>query len=196
MLKIKKAYMDFMKDVLVGQRAYFIELDSFGYKDKEEDVAMAAASFPLVYIHGEEPFKQNKEVAELCKLIQKSNPYTKIVIETDGSKRPIGMNTIKSVKYFVKCKTKKSGVPFEERVNENAWNWLSKAGAFFIFTVVDKDDFEEINTIISALTIKKHQIYVEIQAEEFSAMAFLAINFGFNIYVKYDGDWIEKETDE
>ena len=38
MLKIKKAYMDFMKDVLVGQRAYFIELDILGYKNKKEDV--------------------------------------------------------------------------------------------------------------------------------------------------------------
>ena len=188
--------MDFVNRIYLGRRAYFIELDSFGYKDEEEKVAIAAASFPLVYIYGEEPFKQNKEVSELCKLIQKSNPYTKIIIETEGKIRPTGMNTIKNVQYFVNAKTKKSGINFEDRINENAWNWLSKAGAFFIFPVEDKDDFEEINTIISALTIKKHQIYVDINSDSFKDIAFLAINFGFNIHAQYDGDWFDKETKE
>ena len=197
MIKIKRAYTDFIKTIFLGQRAYFVELDTFGFSDEEESVAVACASFPIVYIYGEEPFKQNKPVSELCKLIQKSNPYTRIIIETDGMIRPAGMNTIKNVQYIVRAKTKKSGISFDRRVNENSWNWLSKAGAFFIFPVEDKDDFEEVNTIMSALIIKKHQIFIDITCKEFSAMAFLTLNYGYNIYVDYEGDWVDKdEPDE
>jgi len=119
-----------MKSIFLGQRAYCIELDSFGYEDNEENVAIVCASFPLVYIYGEEPFKQNKSISELCSFIQKSNPYTKIIIETDGFIRPSGMNNIKNIQYFIRGKSKKSGISFEKRINENSWKWLSKLVVF------------------------------------------------------------------
>ena len=192
MIKIKKTYAGFVKNIEVGKRAYFVELDSFGYEDKVENVANACSQFSLVCICGEEPFVQNKAVSDMCKLIQKSNPYTKIIIETDGYIRPTGMNSIKNVTYFVYLKSKHSGIPFEKRIHESALTWLIKAGAYIIFPLEDEDVFDEINTIIPGLSIKNHQVYIDIKHKDFSDMAFLCMNYGFNIYVNYDGEWVEK----
>jgi len=194
MIKIKKAYTNFVNKIYLGRRAYFLELDTFGYEDKEEDVATTCASFPLIYIKGEEPFKQNKSISEVCKKIQKLNPYTEIIIETNGLKRPTRMNTIKNIQYIVTLKSKKSGVDFHNRVNENSLKWLSKAGAYIIFPVEDEDDFEEINTIMLGLTIKKKQIYINIKNNNFKNFAFKTMHYGFNIYTEYEGGWVDKKN--
>jgi len=195
MVKIKKAYNNYIKKIYLGKRAYFIEIDEHGYDDKNESMAIAAASFPIVYIYGDNVFKQNKDIVELCKNINKNNPMTEIIIETDGMVRPIGMNSIKNVKYFVFVKPiDNDDESMDNRMNENAWKWLGKAGAHFIYPIENIDDLDTINTIISGLMIKKKQVYVKIKNDDdFSKIVFNTKTFGFNIYVEFNGDWIDQE---
>lgn len=196
MILIKKAYSDFLHNINVGLRAYVIELSEFGYKDKEADVAIAAASFPRVLLTGEEPFKQMTAVCELSKEIQKLNPYTKIVIYTDGTIRPTNMNAIKNAEYVIFGKLKDTGIPYEERINENAWKWLGKAGGKFVFKVTSEKDYDEINMIIAALLINKSQVYVDINNNKYNELAFSACNHGFNLFISYDGAWFDGQKEE
>jgi len=189
MIHIEKAYSDFLHNIDLGMRVYVIKLSEFGYKDKEQNVAVAAASFPRVLLTGEEPFKQMTAVSELSKEIQKLNPYTKIIIYTDGNIRPTNMNSIKNIEYIIFGKLKESHIPYEDRINENAWKWLGKAGGKFIFKVIYEEDFDEINMIISALMINKNQVYIDIKGTNYNELAFLTSNNGFNIFISYDGAW-------
>jgi len=195
-IKIKKAYTGFIDTILLGKRAYIIELDTFGYEDKDEDVANTCASFSFVYIKGEDPFKQNEALSNICKKIQKLNPYTQVIIESNGLRRPSGMSNIKNVKYIINLKSKRSGIPFNERVNENSIKWFSKTGAFITFPVEDKIDLEEITSIMLGLGIKKHQIYINIVGDNFKQLAFVVMHSGFNIYIKYSGEWFEKKQQQ
>ncbi len=195
MILIKRAYSNFIHEIKVGVRAYVIELSEFGYKDKTDKVAIAAASFPNVLLKGEEPFRQMTAVADLSKEIQKLNPYTKIIIHTDGTIRPTNMNAIKNAEYIIFGKLKETGLSYEQRINEGAWRWLGKAGGQFVFKVTSEEDFEEINIIIAALLINKTQVYIDIHNDKFSELAFSACNHGFNLFISFDGAWFDGQDD-
>jgi len=192
MLKIKRTYLDFLKSIHIGTRAYIIELTSNGYKDSVENLSIICASFSTILIkgyNGDEPFKQKSKIGDLCKAIQKLNPYTHIIIQTNGSIRPTGMNSVKNIEYLIYGELKKSGKSFSDRINELTWQWLGKAGGKFIFDVYDTDEFDEINLIISGLLIKKNQVYINILNSNYTEYAFVTKNNGYNIYVETDYEW-------
>jgi hypothetical protein len=206
-LKIKQVKTDYMHDIYLGMRAYFIELSEFGYSDNITKIAAAASVFPFVVFNGDEPFKQMGAVVGLCKEIQKMNPYTKIILYTNGLIKPVGMTSIKNIDYIVKVKPKDINYELKERVDETVWKWLAKAEAKFVFEVNSEDDFDEINMLIAGLLIKKNLVFVNIKTDDFQNLAFIAHNNGLNLFIQYDGDWFnvlkeasfdnkDSETDE
>lgn len=188
MLKIKCTKTKFLKGLHMGIRAFCIELSEFGYEEQIDNLAQTSASFSYVLIHGHEPFRNTKDVSMLCKETQKLNPHTKIIIYTSGLIRPVGMNSVRNVEYIIDCKLKASGLPFTQRVSELTWNWLAKTGGKFIFKITNEEDLEEINLIVSALTIHKSQIYVDILGNNYNELAFLIINKGYNLYIDFEGE--------
>jgi len=196
MLKLKQTYTNFLKDVYIGTRAFFIEIDGKGYEEKTENLAQSAASFSTCVIYGEEPFNYQTDIAALCVEIQKLNPYTKILIYTNGLIRPSGMNTVKNVTYIIHSKLTKSGITYSDRINENAFKWFAKTAAHFIFSVEDVDELDEIQILIAALVINKSQIYVDIKTDNFNDLVMAILNYGFNVFVEYSGVWFDDESEE
>ena len=188
MLRIKKTHIKFLKGLHLGVRTFCIELSEFGFEEEVMVIAEAAASFSYVSIFGDEPFKHTKDISELCKQIQKLNPRTHIIIHTAGLIRPTGMNTVQNVEYIIACKLKASGVSFDDRINEITWNWLAKADGKFIFKIDKEEDLDEINVIVSALTIHKSQIYIDIIGGDFKNLAFIILGKGYNLYIDFDGE--------
>jgi hypothetical protein len=195
-IKIKEAKIGFMDDIYIGRRSYIIEMDDFGYETKLQDLATDIASFGTVCFKGSEPFKQ--KMSEVCKEVQKLNPFTTMIMYTDGTIRPAAMSTISNSEYFIFIKDKKSGVPYEERINENALKYLSKHNAKFIFTIYDIDEIDDIYMLITGMNIKKTDVYINIQSEDFAVATKKIEQIGFNVYVKFEGVFYdeEKESEE
>ena len=195
-LKIDKTETNFMQELYI-HRTYIIDLSNDGYEPElETEIATAAASFSRVLIKGVnnyEPLTQSKSIATLCKDIQKLNPYTQIVLYTNGMIKPVGLNTIKNIQYVVHVKLKETGIPYDERINEVSWKWLAKAEAQFVFTITDEEDYDEIGLIIAALLIKNQQVYINIKGNDYDKLAFMACNIGYNLFFQYEGDWFSKK---
>ena len=203
MIKIKQTYTDFIKELHIGVRAFFVELDPYGYEEKEDILATNASAFSYVVFFSKNNDILKYDISTVCKNIQKLNPFTHIMLHVDGFKRPIGFNTLKNVEYIVHVPRPTNTIKDEEYdddvdcnitsvMNENAWKWLAKADAKFIFEVHSVEDFDDISIVTSGLMIKKHQIYCNIMScEDYKEKVLYVKQYGFNVFVQLGGDWCE-----
>lgn len=176
-MKIKKTYVDYMKDFYIGQRAYFIELDTHGYEEKIEEIVKLSSNHNIIVITGDEELNEQQEIINYTKELKKINPQIKILLHINGNKKP--KNTPIQIEYIVR--------PTKD-IDEKTIQWLIKADAKFIFTIRDEDDLEHVNTLAAALLIKKTQIFLEIK-NEYEKHKEKAKLYGYNIYVKLEGEW-------
>lgn len=176
-IKIKKTYVDYMKDFYIGKIAYFIELDQHGYEEKIEEITRTSSNYDLVVIKGDEELQQQEHILNYLKTIKKINPNIKIQIYIDGTKKP--KNTIIDVEYIVRL---------TDDIDEKVIQWLIKADANFIFEVKDEDDIEHVNTIVAALLMKKTKIYIHIKNNYKKFIKKIKL-LGYNIYIKIEGEW-------
>jgi hypothetical protein len=192
MLRIKKIQSGFMKDVHIGRYVKFIELDENGYDTTIEDVVNIAILNSTVVIKHKDVFKF-KEISQVCKHINKLNPNTKMVIYTNGMTKPIGMNQIRDIEYVVFVNLKNSGLSYNNRINETSLGWFAKTNTRFVFDVYNKDDMNEISDLMILTSINKNQIYINIKSDNFSEYVTQCEALGYNIYVKFVGEWTEDE---
>jgi hypothetical protein len=191
-LRIKKRYTDFIKDIFIGQRAFFIELDEHGFEEDILKLSESISMYNYVYIYGDEFISQDEDITNLIKNIKKNNPNVKIIINVNGIKKPTSVAGLNIVTFFVKIKSKYSGLGYNERINEKVLKWYSKAGAYFIYDVFDEEDFEEINSLIIENEIKKYQVFINLNNLLDKKMVMSIMKYGYNIYIKVDGDWFDK----
>lgn len=200
MLIINNITTKFLTEYYLGLKCYIITLDIDGHSESPHDAAVQAANSLFVLIKGindySDPMKQNGAVSEFCKELQKLSPFTKIIILTNGIKRPVNMNSIKHVKYIIHGKLKVTGIPYDRRVNETAWKWLANAGARFIFEIQDENDFEEVNLLCINCNIKTHQVYLDYNGKRkmtYNEFVLNIIKHGYNINIKMQGDFLDDE---
>ena len=180
-MKLKTTYVDFMREIYIGQRCFIIELDDYGYEEKNEILATTASAFNLVIIKNDMNLNQCEDISELYKQVQKVNPYTKFIIYCNGTRRLTNVGNIINLEFFVYLDA--------EKINEQTIKWLSKSGAKFIFDNKDDDSIEYVNTLSMALLIKKHQIFINLNKyteEEYHQIK----SYGYNLYIEYEGEWI------
>ena len=176
-MKIKKTYVDYMKDFYIGQRAYFIELDPHGYEEKIENITQISSNYNTIIITGDEELNQQEEILQYTKTLKKINPQIKIQIHINGKRKP--KNTPIEIEYIVRL---------TKDMDEKNIKWLIKADAKFIFNIQDEDDLENINTIAAVFLMKKTQIYINIK-NNYNELKEKVKIMGYNIYVKLEGEW-------
>ena len=191
LIKVKSQKTIYLNKLFLGLRVYNIELGKDGYEIKHDDLAQAASSFNNIYISGEEPLNQMKELSELCKNIQKVNPSSTIFIETKGTVKPVGMTSIKNAVYIIDMQMETSFFIDNKKINDKALEWFNKAGAKFIFKLEHDDNLADIQTFINGMEIKKSYAYINIQTDNFKKTTFNVFNCGYNIYLEYDGVWFD-----
>lgn len=195
-MKLNRAEVRFSEKLYPGKLCYYIKLDDVsGYTDKEESVAKSASEFSRVIITGEEPFKQKESIRDFVKYLLKFNNQIKVIIHTQGNIKPIGLNkfgTFDSVKYIVYGQLKNSGLPMDVRVNETSWKFFATAGADFVFRIKSKEDIDEVNMLMAITGIKKHQVHLNIECENFKEICFEAKSLGFNVYIEADQSVFEE----
>lgn len=190
-MKVNKAYVDFIHEIYPGRRAYIIEIDSYGYEPMIKDIATDAASFNCVVFTGKDVLKDN--VNDVCKEIQKLNPFTSIIIHTNGMVRPIGMSAVSAAEYFVYVPHVSDTKPQVQRYDDKILTSYSKMKSKFIFDVKDDEEIDEVYLLITGLSIKKHDVYINVLTDDFKNTCFKLSQIGFNVYVKYEGVWFDEE---
>lgn len=185
MINVNKTHVEYNNNCIIKFN-HVIELSDDGFVSPINTLAVSASNFNNILIKGEEPLKHSKPVSDLCKSIHNLNPNINITIETNGTIRPVGFNTLHNIIYNVRVELKNSNKKYTERINETALAWFNKAGANFIFDVLDEDDFEEINTLATALYIKPSQICISINGD-YKDLFLLCFKYGFNLYFDVGG---------
>lgn len=197
MIKINKTYTTFAKEIYIGSLAYVIELKTHGSEQQPELLAATASSYSLVIIKtmdDNDVFEQVKPLTTLCREIQKLNPLTKIILYTNGTIKPMGFAGIKNVELIVKVLGKDSDIDYSNRVNEKVFGWLEKQGAKFVFQVRTNEEFDDVNYIISSTLLKKSSVYIDIQSYNFDSTLLKSYVQGYNIFIKFSGEWNIENT--
>src|SRR6056297_3596025 len=191
-MNIKETKVSFLKSVYIGQRAFVITVSKGGFEANIEEIANDCSAFNACLITGDEktnPFIYKDSLSELCKNIKKNNPYTKIIIESDGFIQPTGLNTITDLTFLVNVKLNNSGIDYNMRINENSLRWLSKQETIFVFEFINPEtDFDELNLLILELELNKNKIYIKPFNDENgidSNVFYSIMNNGFNVFVEY-----------
>jgi len=159
-MKIKSVYQSFTDLVDIGRHALFIEVDMKGAYQTNADLVEQAKHFHMIVIKGDEPFNQKTEISDFAKKYFKQNPFGHIQIITNGTIRPIGLNSQKSITYITQVNLKNSGIDYSKRVDEKALKWFKDAGAYFVFRCDDEDALDEVSLIVSAVEIRKPQVFI------------------------------------
>ncbi len=186
-LKINDCEKKIMKEMYIGQTIYYINFSLEGYEDKIDDVAEFASSFKRILLDGE-VFEQNDDVSELCKKIQKNNPYNHVIIKVDGTRRPVKFNAIKNCEFLVCLQLKKSGVEYNKRINEKAIEWFNKVDAKYVFNVSDNDDLDEVDLIVSNYLINKSQVFIDNECDNFKEVNEKIFMKNYNYLIKLESD--------
>ena len=172
----------------IGLYAYFLELSKTGYEADYDNLTNIISNYPLCIIYGSEPMKYKKDIAYLCKNVQKYNPETQFVIKTNGYIYPSGLTSLKNVSYDITLQLKKSGVNYNDRINEKTLLWYSKNGARIIVDVEDDDDFDELEQIRNDVGSKKSLFYINIKSYNPKHYKNCFHN-GYNIYMSMEGEF-------
>jgi hypothetical protein len=160
-MRIERIYNTFTDLVDIGRLALFVEMNTKGSSHNVEDVVEQAKHFNLVVLNGDDPFHQREDVAEFIKKYKKANPFGNVQVITDGVTRPVSLNNQKDVTYIVCVGLKNSGKDYEKRVDEKTLKWFKDApSSYFVFMVFDEDDFDEVGLIVSAVEIRRHQVFI------------------------------------
>jgi len=186
-MNILETYTGFTGVVSPGRFAFFIRLDENGAYLDYKEVCEQAVNFNLVVLVGE-PLLQTDEVAKLCKKLLKENHKMNIEIHTSGLYKPRGINSPK-VSYVVYTKLKNSGLEYDNRIKEGAFNWFNQAEAKFVFKIETEDDVDDANLIIRTFDIGKTRVFFEplnMNEESISAIIKFSKYFGYNITTRLD----------
>ena len=196
-MKIKAIYQSFSDLVDIGRHALFIEVDMKGALQTNNDIVEQARHFNMLVIKGDEPFDQKDEIADFVKKYFKQNPFGHIQIISNGTVRPIGLNSQKSITYIIDIPLKDSGIDYSERVNDTAIKWFKEAGAHFVFRCRDEDALDETSLIVSSLEIRKSQVFIIPTGEDVTSLCMKVKVRKFNITFEVGNMiWGEDNDDE
>ena len=162
-MKINKTYTGFTGVVSTGRYALFILLDKHGVEMTHENLVLTCINYNRVVLLGKDDqdvLEQNNEITKLIKATITKNSSTMFEIHTLGTKRPKGFNAINNTEFIVYPQLKHTGKEFADRIYGEVLSWLNDCDSKFVFSIITKDDFDEVNLLVQDYCIKKSNIYL------------------------------------
>jgi hypothetical protein len=159
-LKIKEKYVSFTGEISVGERAYFIILDTYGVDEDIYELVKQSTSFNTVVLDGYkcDVFNQKEEVAKFIKKLKSENSEIKIIVYTNGTIRPISIS--EKVEFVIRIQLKHTNISYDKRIIENVIFWFNQYGSKFSFYVKNIDGVDEVALLINQLGISKKDVYI------------------------------------
>jgi len=126
-----------------------------------EVIYKAISSYPAnnVVITGGEPLLHQSKLVDLIKLLKTKN-YS-VEIETNGTIMPKADLIDKVDLFTVSPKLANSGVKYEHRIRKDVLKLFSSLeNAVFKFVIQEKEDIEEVLSLVKELGIKNEKIFL------------------------------------
>jgi len=155
---IKETGVQFNTMLDIGKFGFAITLDDYGVNIDIKDLLKQTEHFSRIIIKGEEPFTQRDEVAKFIKKLSKANPNTIFEVHTNGTVRPLGLQSVGNIIYYVNLQLKSSNKKYEDRIKNQVVTWYNELQANFVFHIRSDDDFDDIEMLVQEFAIKKAQI--------------------------------------
>jgi organic radical activating enzyme len=173
---IDKIESGFTNKITIGKYAIFIYTKKDSAFISPDELFDKIQSFNYIVFTGDDPLLQKEELGKICRKLTKQNPNVRIEINTFGTIRPLEISYYRdNVVFNVNVLLSNSGIKWPDRVNELTMPFYIEIGANFIFDIKTLDNIDEVISLVTALGIKKSQVFLS------------SIDIDINKYAKLNG---------
>lgn len=191
-MKINKTYTGFTGVVTTGKYALFIVLDKYGANMSKDNLILTCINYNRVVLlghNGQDVLEQNDDVIDMIKGTIKKNPNTVFELHTLATKRPKGFTSIGNVQFIIHLQLKHTGKQFADRIFGEVISWFNDCDSQFVFDIISKDDFDEINLLVQDYVIKKNNIYLcpkNLDDSDLQMVKNMSKTAGYNLTLEFD----------
>ena len=192
MVKIKECYSDYVTKFHIGETAFKIMLSKDGFESTTKELVDAAKLVRNVWLtapKGEDVFDNQSDLRKLCSELESTAPDTRIVIETNGRKKPSRFNMFKNLEFVLYDYFDYRQVEDVEQYNTDAFKWFRDANTKFVFDADNHNDIEQLDKACKKLMLPNKNVFLSLSNFNKENIGHASLN-GFNLIITVSFDYM------